>query len=1489
MVADCPPRESRQLHFWIFLHLLMRAVIMTSGNPNDRLNITIPRGDPDMDATGTGTQMLHLSRLISDPASGSSPSNPRAPLNTQTHFLDASAIYGSTTARAQLLRQFTNGLLREDPVNGLPVNGAGSQLVPMGGPFENSADQRVAGDMRANVNPGLLALQGVFVLEHNRQARALKTAKPAWDDERLFQEARKRVMAIFQSVTYNEYVPLLLGEALPAYAGYNPTVDPSVSLEFAIAAYRYGHSGINSVYWCAEENGKTCEAGNILLRDAYFRPSYLRHSTIAHWLRGGILQPESSIDTALVDDVRNHLEGIRHDLSCIDILRGREVGLPSYQRARQLYGLQPPSTFLDITSNTLVATALSLLYGGDVSKVDLWVGGLAEQATGNAFVGETFKAIIREQLIRTRDGDRFWFENDQLGHYEAGTFVPYLTEAERTEIRQTTMAQLIKRNTDAQSIPDSVMRVPSSWSGVATTGGSAQTTGGSTTTSGSAGGGSSAPTTSTAALSPAVSIEWTPPAAGATTISITATLQGTGWLAIGFGTGMRDADVIMMAVKNGVPEAIDAKAAGYLLPVPDSQQDVTVLSGSESGGVTTITFQRPLSSGDANDKPIVAGGNDVIVAWDTSSDNYGPHGVNRVAGLRVDFLAAPSGGGNGTGGVGGFQPPSAAALAAQIREAKILAYGFHGMSMFGTWGVLVPLGVFTVRFAKHLSTWQVFHRWSMMLAATITIPAAGAALAAAASGEAIAHQYIGMTVAVTLIMQIVAGSLVRQMLRGEAEPPNTFYTSRTIHRWVGWLLTSAGMTNCYLGVSELLPEAKYYVLAYFVIITLAFVMLGVYDDITRDRLSSPSKLKSTTDNKLDKTFIAESTQSMTMLDVKKSRSRGEKLVILDGWVFNVTKFIPNHPGGAWLVEASVGSDIGQYFFGRDSFGPRVGKHVHSQRAHDLLRSYCVGVLKSTGAKEATGYWADKTSGDAPHDAQHWTVTDRVILNPGSRREVVKLAVRCHDCAGTSALDWRLSTMGRFMLVRFPVEGPNSRPTSRGTVVKAKRRASMTDMLTVTDAAGDFVERPYTIVRRANMDGFDIYVRRYPHPAEVSPLVHQLTVGDEVSMLGPKGVGIHLDDDSEGVVVAIAQGTGVFTYFDLITYLMEVVKERARQGLPPSTQFWASHELHRSSTADPLVISTNWASMQTPGSASIVHSGSHSSLGGLHRQKYSAVAAASEPFAGGMLLETVDEAGDVAGAAGAAAALRTPLPPVRTVVPSSVGQASGMDADSKAAPFSAIAETSETLGVERAAGDADSEDSGSKDSSTTSKSSKPNLAIGTALDGRAASGIGSGMSLQPAMLARADGTLTPGPINVGGVTVKPARRHSATSRANESHDDVDGSSQSTGRRRHRNLKLILVCCFEDEDNILEGDWLRHCAKECPDFELHMNVTRASRGGRALAQYEHHSTGYLNDGKLASILPPKDLLFVSLCGKSSFVRQIFNRYTKMGMPLGLLSVV
>ena len=130
------------------------------------------------------------------------------------------------------------------------------------------------GDNRVNEQPGLTVFHTVWVREHNRLAKQLAYLSPHWDDERLYQEARKIVIAENQHVTYNEWLPLVLGtdymaelDILPVTYGYNNNYDPKVIIiivisdafifiiqvnpailnSFAAAAFRFGHSLIQGM------------------------------------------------------------------------------------------------------------------------------------------------------------------------------------------------------------------------------------------------------------------------------------------------------------------------------------------------------------------------------------------------------------------------------------------------------------------------------------------------------------------------------------------------------------------------------------------------------------------------------------------------------------------------------------------------------------------------------------------------------------------------------------------------------------------------------------------------------------------------------------------------------------------------------------------------------------------------------------------------------------------------------------------------------------------------------------------------------------------------------------------------------------------------------------------------------------------------------------------------------------------------------------------
>ena len=98
----------------------------------------------------------------------------------------------------------------------------------------------------------MLVMHTIWMREHNRVADKLAELNPSWNDETVFQEARRLVIAEYQHIIYNEWLPSVLGRKhmeefrmLPKAEGYSTKyfdLDPSVSNEFATAGFRFGHS-----------------------------------------------------------------------------------------------------------------------------------------------------------------------------------------------------------------------------------------------------------------------------------------------------------------------------------------------------------------------------------------------------------------------------------------------------------------------------------------------------------------------------------------------------------------------------------------------------------------------------------------------------------------------------------------------------------------------------------------------------------------------------------------------------------------------------------------------------------------------------------------------------------------------------------------------------------------------------------------------------------------------------------------------------------------------------------------------------------------------------------------------------------------------------------------------------------------------------------------------------------------------------------------------
>lgn len=287
------------------------------------------------------------------------------------------------------------------------------------------------GNNPINENPFVLTIHFIWIRWHNFIAEMIYNQNPSISDQIIYNEARKYTIASFQHIVFNEWLPSFIGKSLKPYKGYDSRIDPQISDLFDTISNVYIYSLVSPFVFKIDYN---C-SGNFrysILRtcNTHFDPlNYLIRGRFEKILKGLLLQSAQRDDHFIVEDMLSYSKGFydfdRQDNIAILIQYSRDFGIPDYLSVRKFLGLDKNITYASfrqlsnirwpfaISSDPKLVYKMQQLFENNFNNIDLIVGAMLEN--NGREPGSLIKYLFLEQFEKLRNGDRFYFENENSG------------------------------------------------------------------------------------------------------------------------------------------------------------------------------------------------------------------------------------------------------------------------------------------------------------------------------------------------------------------------------------------------------------------------------------------------------------------------------------------------------------------------------------------------------------------------------------------------------------------------------------------------------------------------------------------------------------------------------------------------------------------------------------------------------------------------------------------------------------------------------------------------------------------------------------------------------------------------------------------------------------------------------------------------------------------------------------------------------------------
>jgi Animal haem peroxidase len=368
--------------------------------------------------------------------------------NMRTPALDLDSVYG----RGPALDPFLYAFPSTGPTTAVKFQLGSNTNTGPGGPSNNGTpggmvtqsqfdvpriagtNTAVIGDPRNDENLIIAQFHHAMLRFHNKVVELLLAASFAGD---IFAEAKKIVTHHYQWAVVNDFLKRICGAAAVTDALSTVVASPGSSfrmpVEFAVAAYRFGHSMIRDTYW-VNFNFPAATLGQVF--------EFIRNPRLpvfSNW----VVDFNALFDTGVPVPVHNKARtidsfmaagleslpgftGMMAVLATRNLRRGLALGLPSGKGMANSFGITPMTT-AQLTQGLPAAEVNLLNSNGGIllQKTPLWYYILREAAVigGGNELGPVGGRIVAETFVRMLKRDATSYL------HVTGGFTPFLPSA----------------------------------------------------------------------------------------------------------------------------------------------------------------------------------------------------------------------------------------------------------------------------------------------------------------------------------------------------------------------------------------------------------------------------------------------------------------------------------------------------------------------------------------------------------------------------------------------------------------------------------------------------------------------------------------------------------------------------------------------------------------------------------------------------------------------------------------------------------------------------------------------------------------------------------------------------------------------------------------------------------------------------------------------------------------------------------------------------